>query len=134
MNAMSDRDYYPAGAYSDPNAPYNQPDDQDPININVEVSMCLTHRASVQTTNYDEYIDEEGCSERDLYDSASEIQGYYEKQHMSIPQLLGELAKYINAELQTDGLSYSRRTELEQMLMDCEGWTVNDINLESHEC
>ena len=23
---MSDKDYYPAGAYDDPNAPYNQPD------------------------------------------------------------------------------------------------------------
>jgi len=26
---MKEEDYYPAGAYLDPNAPYNQPDDPD---------------------------------------------------------------------------------------------------------
>ena len=36
---MSDRDYYPAGAYSDPNAPYNQ---CEPPEIDLEVKVTET--------------------------------------------------------------------------------------------
>lgn len=129
---MYDNYNYPMGADT-PSAPWNQPCDPGPVELNVEVTMCLSHRTTVQTTNYDDSTDEEGYTERDFHDSASDIQEYYEKQHKSIPQLLGELAKYINGELHSGGLSSMRRQELEEMLDDCNGWEVNDLEIEDYD-
>jgi len=129
---MYDNYNYPMGADT-PSAPWNQPGDPDPVELNIEVTMCLTHKTTVQTTNYDDCTDEEGYTERDFHDTETDIHDYYEKQHKSIPQLLNELAKYINGELQSGGLSSMRRQELEEMLDDCNGWTVNDFELEDYD-
>ena len=39
---MRDSDYYPAGAYNDPYAPYNDPGDSDPVDTDVVVSMNIS--------------------------------------------------------------------------------------------
>ena len=50
---MNDSAYYPPGAYNDPNAPYNQPKDPGPVEVDTEVSISLYH-GSVPTfvSNY----------------------------------------------------------------------------------
>lgn len=130
---MSDKDYYPAGAYNDPNAPFNEPADPDPIDINVMAVLRVSHETTVSTDNYNETWDEEGYRERELFDKNSDIERLYNEQHKTIPQLLDELAKYINGELLSDGLSRSRRQELQDMLTDCKGYTVEEVEIDDYD-
>lgn len=130
---MSDKDYYPAGAYNDPNAPFNEPADPDPIDINVMAVLRVSHETTVSTDNYNETWDEEGYCERELFDKNSDIERLYNEQHKTIPQLLDELAKYINGELLSDGLSRSRRQELQDMLTDCKGYTVEEVEIDDYD-
>lgn len=130
---MSDRDYYPAGAYNDPNAPYNEPAEPDPIDINVMAVLRVSHETTVSTDNYNETWDEEGYHERELFDKNGDIERLYNEQHKTIPQLLDELAKYINGELLSDGLSRSRRQELQDMPADCKGYTVEEVEIDDYD-
>jgi hypothetical protein len=129
---MRDRDYYPAGAYNDPNAPYNEVD-PEPIEVNVKVAQCLCREAVVTTKNYDLSYDEEcGGYDTELHDGYADLLRYYQDQHKSIPELLDELAKYIRQEL-AGGVEHQRKWELEQMLEDCEGWTVDGTEIDDYE-
>lgn len=128
---MYDNYNYPAGADT-PDAPWNQPCDPEPIDLELEVTMCLTHNTVVSTTNYTDYADDEdGHTERELHDGYKDVMGYYKQQHKSIPELLNELAKYIKGELEGN-VSPQRRYELNDMLFTCEGWKVNDVQVEDY--
>jgi len=124
---MRDRDYYPAGAYNDPNAPYNEVEVPD-IEVTATVNIAMTKDIVVTTDQYT--MDEEG--HRELLTSYSDIEELIGKQHKSIPELLGELVRYINDEL-AGGVSGSRKWELEQMLDDCDNWSVYNFEIENYE-
>ena len=124
-------DYYPAGAYNDTNAPYNEVELPD-IEVSCEVSITLTKNdAPVFTDNYVNDGDEYG-DEYDVLDSYSELAEKYDDQHYCMTGLLDELAKYIKGELQGD-ISRGRRNELERMLEDCQGWEEGDTDIEDYE-
>ena len=128
---MRDSDYYPAGAYNDPNAPYNEVELPD-IEVSCEVSITLTKKdAPVFTDNYIYNGDEYG-DEYEVMDSYQELADKYNAQHYSLTGLLDELAKYIRGELQGD-ISRGRRNELERMLDDCQGWEEGDTDVEDYE-
>ena len=129
---MYDNYNYPSGADT-PDAPWNQPCNPDPMEITVRVTMCVSHQTSVSTDNYDAYQDDEwkGTSIV-LHDNATDVEKYYKAQHKSVPELLGELAKYIECELASD-VSRKRKDELNAMLADCKGWTVEDYNVEDYD-
>jgi len=124
---MRDRDYYPAGAYSDPNAPFNQ-HDPDPIEVSIGVTVTLTHETTVETTNY---VSSEDGDE--LLDRYGELNVLYGEQHMTIPQLLDELKKYIKGELAGDNVTYQRKQELMDMLLDCDGWTQEETDVDNYD-
>lgn len=121
---MSSSDYYPAGAYNDPNAPYNQVE-LEPIEVDADVTVTLQNTLTVTTENY--AVDEDGI---DLLDKFSDVEELVCKQHKSIPSLLAELEKYINGELAGGGLTYTRKCELRQMLEDCRGWEQVEIEVD----
>jgi hypothetical protein len=58
---MKESDYYPAGAYSDPNAPYNQVDVPEK-DFEVTCSQSLSRTAIVTTNDYIPCVDE-GCED-----------------------------------------------------------------------
>ena len=129
---MRDCDYYPAGAYNDPNAPYNEVELPD-IEVSCEVTVTLTKKdAPVFTDNYIDESDDEGYKGYEVLDSYQELADKYDDQHYSLTGLLDELAKYIRGELQGD-ISRGRRNELERMLEDCQGWVEGDTDIEDYE-
>lgn len=58
---MNERDYYPMGAYDDPNAPYNQVE-PDLIPADYEVTMYVTLNTSVTADTSYKVYDEDGVS------------------------------------------------------------------------
>ena len=130
---MRDADYYPAGAYSDPNAPYNEPADPDPIEVECEVSVTLQKTITVETDNYTLDFDEEsGNYDIDLLDSYCELAEKAGEQHYSLTQLLAELVKYLKNDLCAD-LPEKRKRELRNMLADAEGWELDSIEVDDYE-
>lgn len=128
---MYDNYNYPAGADT-PDAPWNQPGDPEPMTIMVKATTLLSHNTTIETDNYDICQDDEWKGKSIvLYDNASDVEKYYKEQHRTIPNLLGELAKYIKGELAGD-ISKDRKRELKSMLDDCKGWEVNDLQVEDY--
>lgn len=115
-------DYYPAGAYSDPNAPYNQREIPE-IEVKCDVMVSVVRESvPVMTDNYTR--DEDGIDVMQEY-----LTDDYENGHHDIPELLGELAKYINGEL-AGGVTGDRRRQLLGMLADCAGWRTEMTSVE----
>lgn len=121
---MSDRSYYPVGAYDDPNAPYNQ-SGQDNIDINVEISISLSNSASIITNDYvtvveedyDVDIDEYGHrvvtgGKYETYDfSDSNLISAYQNDDCYILNLLESYAKILEKQLQDVELAFSKTKE-----------------------
>lgn len=115
-------DYYPAGAYSDTNAPFNQCEIPE-IEVKCDVMVSVVREGvPVMTDNYTR--DEDGIEALQEY-----LPDDYENCHYGIPELLGELAKYINGEL-AGGVTGDRRRQLLGMLADCQGWRTEVTSVE----
>ena len=129
---MRDCDYYPAGAYNDPNAPYNEVE-YPAIEVECDVTVSLMKKVVIETDNYIADCDDYGevCG-YELQSSYAELADMVNEQHHSIPYLLDELAKYIKGELQGD-ISRSRRRHLERMLEECEGWETVETEVDDYE-
>ena len=123
---MYDNYNYPMGADT-PDAPWNQ-HEPDPIEVSVAVTVTLTHETTVETANY---INGEDGDE--LLDGYDDINAIYGEQHKSVPELLGELAKYIKGELAGGNVSCRRKWELQSMLEDCQGWTEEETEVDNYE-
>lgn len=118
---MRDRDYYPAGAYYDSNAPYNQ---VEPPEIEFECAVAYTlERESTFVTNEAYYDDGwELCDYADTW-------GAYEYKRPSIPEMLNELVKYIDKEL-SETTERKRKAELVAMRESAIGWKIVDRDIE----
>ena len=130
---MSAADYYPAGAYNDANAPFNEPADPDPIEVECEVSVTLQKTVTVETDNYSKDFDEEsGNYDIDLLDSYNELAEKAGEQHYSLTDMLAELVKYIKNDLCAD-IPEKRKRELRQMLADADGWELDCVEVDDYK-
>ena len=127
---MRDRDYYPAGAYDDPNAPYNQHENPE-RDFDVEVSVTLTRSTAITTTNYDMYFDyEDGHTyvETDNIDWQDE----YDEQHMSIPDLLTKMSELLKKWKPAE-MTRSERNLYKLILEEVDGWEESETEIIDHE-
>lgn len=128
---MSERDYYPVGAYKEPNAPYNQVECPE-IEVQAEVTVLLSKKNVGFYTN--QYVEDKD-GHKELIISYTYAQIEIEKQCNSIPNLLAELVKYINKELAGDAsrdVSIQRKQYLEDLLADAQGWEQTDMEIENY--
>ena len=126
---MSEADYYPAGAYNDPNAPFNQ---VEPPEIEAEVNVSFTLERDATITTNEVYYDED-CWE--LCDDA-DIDKAYDDYYVGIPEMLEELMKYAKGEMQVLEKFVKARTAnkeerkryryLQRIIDSASGWEVTD--------
>ena len=117
---------YPPGAEHDPNAPYNQKE-QEPVDINICVSYTLSKSTTI-----------EGNPEVD------DLKDIYEQQEYTIPELLDEfdwiLRKEIaetNATIKSldDNMSNAKKAlessiiQYNNILKSIKGWTVDELEV-----
>jgi hypothetical protein len=117
---MRDRDYFPAGAYNDPNAPYNEVTVPD-HDFDVEVQVTLANSTTVTTNDYMPDVDEEdGRMYTDT--SSTDWEKAYNESCYSIPQMLEELKVLLEEKIADPNCN--KKTKYKQMLEDCQGWEL----------
>ena len=143
---MYDNYNYPPGADT-PDAPWNQPDIPEK-EFDVTISMSLSKTVSCFTNDYipgasgcDYEPDGDGgysaCGWQDPDDiSNTNWSEVYGDNHKTIPELLEELKKYIQKDLdnladdETKMDKAFHRRRLEFLLNECEDWTVDEEDYE----
>ena len=117
---MYDNYNYPPGADT-PDAPWNQVDPPE-REFDCEASVNLSRSATVMTQSL--YFDDEIGGW--VFDKEnSDVRQDYRNCYASIPEMLDELVKYIDGELQGD-VSSDRRWELQRLKDSATGWQVDD--------
>ncbi len=117
---------YPPGAANDPNAPYNQKE-QEPVDIDVCVSCTLSKSTTI-----------EGNPEVD------DLKDIYEQQEYTIPELLDEFDWILRKEIAEtkatiksldDNMSNAKKAlessiiQYNNILKSIKGWTVDELEV-----
>lgn len=132
---MYDNYNYPAGADT-PDAPWNQ-EEVPEVEFNVTCSISLSKTVQVHTDDYIPECDDNG-SIIEYNTSETSWSETYRDDHKTIPELLEELKKYIQkdldnidkvAEEQKHNKAFLKR-KLEFLLEECDGWTVDEEDYE----
>lgn len=125
---MADRDFYPAGAYHDPNAPWNEKviPERD---FDSNVSVTLEARIKLTTDNYiEERDDEDGRTY--IYTDDTDWNEAYDNCDLTIPKLLGTLKKYINDDIKQSEGKPRKVRHLKSLLEACDAWKEVDRDID----
>ena len=133
---MSERDYYPAGAYDDPNAPWNE-HEPDVKEFDCSVSVTLAQVLPIGTQNYTEYPPEREADDEGGYITIPggidtddvDWREEYEAQCMQLDVLLETMADYLERIANGEQLDARERKTIPQLVMEARGWNVDDIDV-----
>ena len=127
---MYDSGYYPPGAYNDPNAPYNQPADPDPMEFDVAVTQSLSKDTTVWSDDYYEIPDPEGSSIETENVCWSKEYNAEHKTPLELIQLFQKdlKAQLEKAEAESEGTKEEKShiKHLKYLIEECEGWTDDE--------
>lgn len=134
LNLIKRMDNYPPGAANDPNAPYNEVEIPE-REFDVTISMSLSRTVQCYTNKYIPEVDEENGH---LYVDTSDTpwSEVYGDNHKTIPELLEELKKYIQKDLdnladdETKMDKAFHRRRLEFLMKECDNWVVDEEDYE----
>lgn len=126
---MSARDYYPAGAYDDPNAPYNQ-SEPPAIERTCEVVETISRTVEISTTNYTYYPPEPWNG---IYSAEYDTENVnwheeYNEQYLSLVDLISNMRDLLS-KLDNNVLSRHEQHLLKQVLKESEGWEAVDTDV-----
>ena len=136
---MGAADYYPAGAYNDPNAPFNEVEVPE-RDFDVEVVETLTRSASVTTQKYvSEFDEEDGHTYANTDDT--DWQEVYTDNYMPLSKLMEEMRKETEAFItdieqqlkackREDRFRLSqRKRRLKELAANMEGWEQSEMEV-----
>lgn len=124
---MRDRDYYPAGAYDDPNAPYNEvsvPEED----FDVVISQTLSKTTTVTTDSYNPYFDEEDGHVYADTENTNWSEEYSRNDHYTPLELIELFKKHLEAEL-AKAEDAREKEKLQDLIDECSGWEEDDIEI-----
>jgi hypothetical protein len=131
-------DNLPIGAANDPLAPYNESVVPD-MEFDVTISMSLSKTVKCSTNKYNPVvIDEPHNRIHEEYPDTSDTSWseVYGDNHKTIPELLSELKKYIQKDLDNLMSDDSKpdkafhRRRLEFLMEECDNWVVDEEDYE----
>lgn len=140
---MRESDYYPAGAYSDPYAPYNEVEVPE-RNFEVSVTETLTRTATVTTQKYcPEFDEEDGRTYANTDDT--DWHEVYKDNFMPLAKVMEEMKKETELFLsdieqrikecskddhQQKWKLAQRRNRLKALYGNMDGWQQSDMEVE----
>lgn len=141
---MREADYYPPGAYNDPNAPWNEPSIPE-IEFEVTISQTLSKGTNVTTNDYTPQCDmgeEDGIGYCNKWNDTSNTdwKKAYEDEHFTPLELIGKLREYvemhlvvIEMELAAENPKTAKTTlkavELRRLLKECDDWCEDETEI-----
>lgn len=127
QQAMREEDYYPAGAYDDPRAPYNEIEIPEKV-FDVSISQTLyKNDISVETNDYiPEYCEESGHTYADT--SETDWRKVYDNDRHYTPLELIATLKQMCEEMLEFGVM---RTDfrIEWLVRECSGWEEDETDI-----
>ena len=130
---MRDRDYYPAGAYDDPNAPYNSIDVPEK-DFEVTCSQTLSKSAIVTTDNYipgGYGVDEDGgYQDPDDTSDTCWADEYHDNDHYTPLQLIELFKAHLEEELKSDAVAKEKISKYKHLISECEDWSEDETDYE----
>ena len=121
---MSEADFYPAGAYKDSSAPYNQVEIPEK-EFEVTISQTLSRTVTVTTNDYQpEYDEETGHTYANTENT--DWKKVYEKCDFKLQDLVGELKGYVQSDLAMTGSNTGKGRYLKRLLEACDNWIEDD--------
>ena len=136
---MSERDYYPAGAYDDPSAPFNQVDIPEK-DFDVCISQTLSKSTTISTNDYipgaegcDYEPDGEGgysaCGWHDPDDtSETDWKRAYEECAMTPLEIIKNAEKIAKALLE-EGKTRVGGVYLKSLVEECQDWNEDELEV-----
>lgn len=134
---MSEADFYPAGAYSDPSAPYNQVDVPEK-EFDVTCTQTLSRTVSVLTSNYipgasgvDYEPDDEGgyyasgWHDPDDTSDTNWADEYHDNDYLTPLQLIEIFKQYLENDLNRMGEVKNERW-IKHLIEECSNWTEDE--------
>ena len=129
---MRDRDYYPAGAYNDPDAPYNE-HEPEVKEWDCSVSVTLAQVLPIGTQNYTEEppeMDEDGFFCSGSTDTSDvDWREEYEEQYMQLDALLEKMADCLERIANGEQLGKREMRMIPELVRQARGWNVDDIDI-----
>lgn len=120
---MSERDYYPLGAYDDPDAPYNEKEIPEK-EFGVLCSQTLSKSTKCSTSDYiyddyfePAYIDTSETNWKDVY---------AENDRRTPLQLIDLFKNYLSNKLTGNPPVSESSSFLKHLMEDCEGWIEDE--------
>lgn len=105
------------------NAPFNQPETEEE-DFNITVSYSLSKELPIKSTEYSE----DDYGNHVLEDPHKE----FVENHMELPDIIAfakTSAEYL-LNIPYKALSYNDKKALKEIIKGCEGWTVDEFNVE----
>lgn len=124
---MRERDYYPAGAYDDPNAPYNEvtPPERD---FDVTISQTLSKNTTLTTSRYlPEVDDEDGRMYPDTSDT--DWKEIYEEEAYTPLALIAKFKELMEDALKNGRVPKALQSTYKNLIEECEGWEEDDYEV-----
>lgn len=115
---MTEKDYYPEGAYNDSNAPWNQVDNPE-IEVEVAVSVTLSKTVRIKVNDYkilDSGKDRNGIYYEDIDYSDCDLKSAVEEQ-VYLPYEAGHLLRNLDV------------AEADMYSEELSGWNVDDFTV-----
>ena len=140
---MRESDYYPAGAYSDPSAPYNEVEVPEK-DFEITCSQSLSRTVIVTTNNYTPCVDEgyeDGVGYHDEWADTSDTcwrEEYKNNGYKTPQELIDMLEDYLEKDLMEiqknmlpNDRSYkaTQARRLKWLIEECEAWTEDETEI-----
>ena len=145
---MSDMDFYPAGAYYDSSAPYNEPYVPEK-EFDCTCIQVLSKTVSVITDNYipgksgvDDEVDDEGhpyaspWHDPDDTSDTNWAEEYHDNDHYTPIQLIGLYKDTLKKQLESwEGMEDTPEgmkniKNIKHLISECEGWEEDELDYE----
>lgn len=130
---MSEQDYYPAGSYNDPAAPWNETSEPE-RDFEVLISQTLSKTTDVTTNDYQHYVFDEKDDmgwhrEEDIVtEETNWTEAYENSGHLTALELIAEFQKFLEIELARNE-NVKDKKRYEKLIEECKGWEQDEIEI-----
>ena len=127
---MRESDFYPAGAYNDVNAPYNQSEVPEK-EFEIVCSQTLSKTVEVFTDNYVPHVEREYddgivfCHRWDDTTDTDWKEEFHNNDYHTPAQLIGLFKQFLEEQL-SHGIVFKSPKYTENLIEECEGWEEDE--------